>query len=132
MVMVKLGGTITDIQGKVGGAVWRSDVCGSHLQKEPRPPGGGPSPAQKARRRAFQFLLTITKRCFTVEVAAYWQDYADKHPRKNKKGKVRDLTWFQVFISYNINKVVAGEDPDLLPPGYELIEPVPEWCEQFL
>lgn len=131
MAMVKLSGMITEIEGKVGGNVWRSDVCGSHIQALPTPRRKEPSPQQKDRQKAFRFLITITKRCFTVEIAAYWQDHANRHPRTNKKGETYTLTWFQMFICHNINKVVAGEDPDLLPPGYELIKPIPKWCEQF-
>lgn len=132
MVMIQKGDGWTEIEGKFGDTIFRKDQCGQHAQQPPRggipPPGRPPTPRQKA----FRFLLNIVKRCFTEEVAAYWQDYANNHPRKNKKGETYTLTWFQMFISYNINKVVAGEDPDLLPPGYELIGVVPEWCRQFL
>lgn len=132
MVMVKLAGDIVEIEGKVGGDVWRSDVCGSHIQKEPRRIGRHPSVYQEKRRRAFRFLVNISRRCLTIELVAYWQDYANKHPRINSKGKVIKLTWFQKFISHNINKVVNEEDIDLLPPDYVLIGTVPESCEQYL
>ncbi|GAH98835.1 unnamed protein product [marine sediment metagenome] len=132
MVMIQKGDGSAEIEGKFGGTIFRHDQCGEHAQAPPRggipPPRGPPTDRQKA----FRFLLNIVRRCFTEEIAAYWQDYANKHPRKNKKGETITLTWFQMFISYNINKVVAGEDPDLLPPGYELIGETSEWCRRFL
>ncbi len=132
MAMVKLDSMIEEINGRSGGDVWRRDQCGQHVQKQPRKQSNQPTPTQKKRRRAWQSLMTIVRRCFSPEVAAYWQDYANQHTRKNKKGETITLTWWNMFISFNINKVVAGEDPDLIPPGYELTAAVPTWCEQFL
>ncbi len=134
MVMIKKGDGTTNWSGKMGGTVFRDDQCRQHAQKEPRDINREPSPSQKKRRRAYQYLMQILRRCIfgNLELTFIWTDYAKSKPRTNKKGETIHLSWFQMFISHNINKTVAGELPDLLPPGYELKGSVPAWCELFL
>lgn len=116
--MVKTDSTITDIQGKVGGDIWRTDQCRKHLQSYPRLIKNEPTKNQSKRRRTFKKLLNYIRRNATEHFAKCWQHCANRHPKKTCKGKIYTLTWHQQFISYNINKVIAGEEITPLPPGY--------------
>lgn len=118
MTMVKTDSTITDIQGKVGGDIWRTDQCRHHLQAYPRLIDANLTKPQRKRRRAFKKLLNYIRKNATEYFAQAWQIYANQHPKKTCKGKTYTLTWHQQFISYNINRVIAGEEIIPLPPGY--------------
>lgn len=115
-MLVKTGQNITEIEGKSGGDIYRTDVCGQHIQSYPREVDSPITPAQEARRKAFRTLTNYFKSHATVEFAARWQIYADSHTKTNKKGEVIRLTWWQQFIAYNINRVVAGEPIIEFPP----------------
>lgn len=115
-MMIKVGGGIVDIEGKSGGDVYRKDVCGQHIQSYPREYEHQFSPAQAQRRRSFAKLTEYMKSHATIEFAATWQDYANRHKKTNKKGEAVGLTWWQQFIGYNINGVVAGNPIIELPP----------------
>jgi len=114
--MVVLKPPLAEIQGKMGGNIWRVDQCGQHCQASPREINSEPSEPQKIRRRAFSKCRQYMIDTFTQYHAARWQQYANNHPRKTTKGKIYELTWFQQFISTNINRVVAGEEILEFPP----------------
>lgn len=116
MAMIKTDGTETE--GKVGGVVYRSDQCGMHIQGKGRYVSNEPSKEQIIRRNAFRKCTGYIRKCATQYVTAAWQDYANHHPKKTCKGKIYTLTWWQQFIAYNINRVIADEPIIGLPPGY--------------
>ncbi|MBA7692532.1 hypothetical protein ES703_101099 [subsurface metagenome] len=117
MAMVKRAGPISNITGKSGGIIHREDQCGPHIQAYPRLVDKEASVKQKTRQKAFQKLLRHLRK-FTPAQADAWQWYANGHPKKNKKGETKTLTWWQGFIGYNINRCVAGEPVVYWPPWY--------------
>lgn len=116
MAMVKTDGTITELEGKEGGQIWRYDQCKQHLQAYPRIIDKEGSPQQWMRRRAFIRLMSYIPRHATVEFVHRWSLYAYHHPKITKKGKVTILTWHCAFLSYNINRVIEGQPITEFPP----------------
>lgn len=116
--MLKLAAQITDIEGKSGGVIYRKDQCGPHMQAAPRKVKQEPTPDQEARLRAFRICTGYMRENATEHFVYCWSHYAIFHPKVTKKGKIIPLTWWQIFISYNINRVIAGEPIAQLPPGY--------------
>lgn len=108
----------TEIEGKVGGTIFRSDRCGTHVESAGRYINREPTDKQIARRISFSKLVGYLRVWATFEFVGAWQDYANLHPRKNRKGKWYYLTWWQEFISYNLNNTIAGQIPQRWPPGY--------------
>jgi len=118
MAMVVVSNRIIDINGKVGGNIYRSDKCGIHVQTTPRTIRRDPTNNQKIRRNAWRALVTNYIKKLTQDQVYAWQDYANRHPRKNRKGETYTLTWWQQFIATNINVYISGGPIDLWPPGY--------------
>jgi hypothetical protein len=116
MAMVKLGSGIVEIEGKSGGNIWRKDQCGQHVQSYPREIERPSTLAQRKRRRAYLRLMNYIRRYSTLEFVQRWQSYSHHHPRNNRKGESHTLTWWQMFISTNVNRVVNGEDILDYPP----------------
>lgn len=102
MSLVRYGGGITEINGQVGGDVFRRDRCGNHAQATPRHIDGPPSGPQVLQRKCFRRVLTFWQRNWTREFAAKWRQYAQLHPRTNKKGETIILTDGKAFMSINI------------------------------
>lgn len=117
MAMVKRATPISNITGKQGGIIHREDQCGPHIQAFPRLIEHEPTAAQKKRRKAFRTLITHLRK-FSPFQAADWQAYANAHPKKNKKGETKTLSWWSAFVGYNINRVIADERIAYWPPWY--------------
>lgn len=115
MAMVKFGGGIVEINGKQGGNIWRRDQCIQHMQKFPRQVNTH-NPKQELRRRWFSKLIHhYIPMWATQEFVASWQQYAYDHPRVSRKYGIYTLTWWTQFLSSNINRVIAGEEPYRFP-----------------
>lgn len=118
MAMVVLASPFVAIEGRIGSEIWRYDVCGQHVQSAPRFIHHEATVKQIIRRKAFRLLRTYIKIHATPYFAGVWQDYANKHPRRGRKGKTYFLAWWAMFISFNINRVIAGKKIKEFPPGY--------------
>lgn len=116
--MVKLDAEISEIEGKGPGGNWRVDQCGQHLQAPGRYVDKEPTEKQLKRQRAFSMLMNYIRRYATIHFVMCWSNWACLHSRLNKKGVTITLAWHTMFISYNINGVVAGNPIQELPPGY--------------
>lgn len=116
--MVKLGAGIENISGKVGGNIFRWDQCRQHVQSTPFHINRPPTLPQRKRRRAFTKLMNYVRRYSTAHFVHCWSHYAHTHKKKNKKGETITLAWYQMFISHNVNRLVADEEIAPLPPGY--------------
>jgi hypothetical protein len=114
MTMIKTDGI--EIEGKFGGVIFRTDQCGQHMQSEPRDVYEGPTYKQLIRQNAFRTCINYIRIHSTPDWVFAWQIYADNHPRKNKKGNVYSVPWWQQFVSTNINRIVNNEPILDLPP----------------
>ena len=108
MAMVQLANGVEDINGQVGGNVWRYDVCGFHIQKAP---GGSigfrVSPQQKAFGRCTSAWSNHS--WLQLEIDRWWR-WCDANPTKNKKGETRYYHPFLAFLSVNIKRILVGKE----------------------
>ena len=116
MTMMKLSGDITEIEGKVGGDVYRKDVCGQHIQAYPRLVKHE-SPSQIRQRKAFRSALYF---CgggnLTGEDVEKWWIYSKNHPKKNSKGETVYLTPFLACVRINTMRFRNDLEPITEPP----------------
>lgn len=117
MAMVKVAQPITEINGKSGGNVWRKDQCGQHVQKTPRTVSNEPTRSQRKRQKAYTACMNYIRRNSTPEFAARWQQYANNHPKTNKKGETYNLTWWQQFMAINVVRVFNDQPIQQYPPS---------------
>lgn len=104
--MIKVGANIAEIEGRVGGDIYRKDVCGQHIQKTPRLVKKN-SPAQTVQRRAFLKAMSFCHRKnLTFEEWDSWWLYTVMHPITNKKGKRIILEPCQKCMSINIYRAL--------------------------
>jgi hypothetical protein len=118
MAMAKLSDGVIEIEGKHGGSIFRKDQCGQHVQAYPRLVDFEPTLKQIIRRKAFAEIMHTLPKVATVHFVHCWSQYAYLHPKKNKKGETITLDWWQVYVSYNLNNVIAGLPIQNLPAGY--------------
>lgn len=113
MALVKPGSTVTELEGKEGGTVFRKDICGQHAQSLPRSIKHE-TPLQRKQRRAFRGAITYClKTALTEENTKLWWIYSYNHPKTNKKGEVIYLTPFTACL--RINTIRGRNDLDLVP-----------------
>jgi len=113
MTLIKTNGL--QISGTMGGTVFKRDRSGLHAIPYSRPLKRNPSTTQATRRKAYIQICSYIKKHRDANFIERWQLYANQHPIRNRLGETRVLTWFSVFIKYNINAVVAGEGVTPLP-----------------
>jgi len=117
MAMVRFGPEIVEINGKMGGDIWRYDWCKQHCQSMGRYIDKEPTKPQKIRRKQFTKLLSYVRTWGKEsKFVQLWQAYCNSHPETNKKGEVYSLAWHQGFISYNLNRVISGKPVEQYPP----------------
>lgn len=128
MVMVTLDHTVlVDINGKVDGEHWRRDQCGLHLQKNPE----RTSPPTEYELQQRKFFETVCHKWShqgfqgTYQDRKSWSVYAEKHPRKNKKGETKIMTPFTAFLSVNIQRLIENQPILWHAPGVEDSPPPP-------
>lgn len=119
MAMVVLGPNVTNIDGKVGGTIFRSDQCGPHAQAYPRLIKKR-TWSQDQIRKGFADLHYIFFRRMTWELRTLWRDYARAHPVKNKKGYTTTLQGWPMYFKFNQPNWLKGIPPVWIPPGYKL------------
>ncbi len=116
MAMAKLGGGITEINGRMGGNIYRRDQCGQHIQGYPRIIDRHPSPSQLKRRNAWRTCYGYWKKHATWEFVARWQQYANNHTITNRKGETYALTHYQMFMKINVTRVYNDVEITEYPP----------------
>jgi len=116
MALVKLGAGIVEINGQVGGDIYRRDIRGQHVQSTPRLLRKE-SPKQKKRRRAFRKTLNFCSHnpVFIESYEAWWIWCAD-HPFKNKKGETRYYHPWLACVRINTIRTFNDLEPVSLPP----------------
>lgn len=116
MALAKTDDSIAEIEGRIGGNVWRHDDAGQHVYAYTLGATRPPSNLQKKRRNAFQQCINFWNNIVTDTQRAEWQNYADNHPTTNMKGETIILTAYQAFMHINLYR--AYNDIDLIasPP----------------
>jgi len=116
MAMVSYA-TLTEINGKKGGEIYRHDNCGQHIQKYPRLVKKWGSPSQTKIQNAFSQLWFHWWKKYTNEYQhQMWWIYSRLRPQKNKKGEPTYLTGFNMFVKINLPRLIKDLPPYLDPP----------------
>lgn len=116
MAMTKLGGGITEINGKMSGNIFRHDQCGQHIQSWPRQVAlKNPTEEQLLQRACFRDCVWVWGNDVTDQQVLRWYHYAAMHWKTNKKGEPIQLSGWNAFLSINLprarNGVVLLRDP---------------------
>lgn len=115
MAMVKLDSSITELEGKEGGTVFRKDVCGQHAQSLPRHVKRE-TPLQREQRKAFLRALYFCGKVTQMDRNyGEWWTYTVMHPKMNSKGERIILSPMMACVRINTirarNKVILLELP---------------------
>jgi len=129
--MVVLKSPITEIEGKVGGTIWRKDQCGQHAQAYPRLIKKR-TYSQDQIRKGFADLHNCWSKVMKDRHKSRWWDYSITHPTKNKKGERVTLAGWPMFFKYNQPFWLKGIPPQWLPPGYALPDADRGWYDEWL
>lgn len=115
MAMIKTTDEGLDINGRVGGTIFRSDQCGMHMQKEPRFILHW-SEKQKAWMRAWSIVYKYWREGWEAGMHNPWWDYAHNHPVKNRKGETILLFAMNWFLKVNVTRIYNGLPIQWEPP----------------
>ena len=108
MAMVKLDAPLIEIEGPIGGTIFRYDQCGQHAQAWPRQVKSHEPLKQNS---AFSRCSGAwSKHDFTKEEIDQWWRWCYAHPIKNKKAEETYLHPFLAFLKVNIKRVLNGQD----------------------
>lgn len=116
MAMVRTNNAVIDINGRVGGDIWRTDQCGLHVQKEPRMIMHW-SPKQKAWMRAWSIAWSYWKDCLLFGWGNEWHRYAQNHLVPNRKGEMIMLYRENWWLKINVYRIYNGLDILWHPPA---------------
>lgn len=117
MAMVKLYPPIIEINGKIGGDVWRWDQCRQHVQAYPRIIRS-PSDKQLEIRAAFSESKGWWKNFITEFDKTCWWVYSQTTKVPNKKGEMIFISSYCMFMRHNIPRSLNGEPILTKPPGW--------------
>jgi len=116
MAMVKTTSPIIQIQGKVGGEVWRYDQCGQHVQASPRIIEHQPTKKQQLVRNCFRKVWIFFLSELTSNEQDQWRIWANNHPIKNHKGETVYYTPPNAFAHINLPRCHHGLEFVRTPP----------------
>lgn len=115
MVMVVTNDEGFDINGRVGGDIYRSDQCGKHIQREPRMIMHW-SDKQKKWMRSWSIAYSYWKDCINFGWGGEWTVYAQNHPTPNRKGEMIYLFASNWWMKINVYRIFNGLDILWHPP----------------
>ena len=116
MAMLKTNGF--EIEGKIGGTIFRYDQCGGHAQSEGRYIDREPSLKQLQQQKYFRICHDFTQHNATPHFVQCWSHYGYQFPKWTCKGTIYYSTWWNMFKSFNMKRLRAGLPISPLPPGY--------------
>lgn len=105
MAMIKTVDEGSEINGRVGGDIYRFDQCGQHIQKEPRLLKSR-TEKQKAWMRAWRIVMSYWKDVWELGYHSKWWAYAHAHPVTNRKGETYTLSAVNWFLKINIYRII--------------------------
>jgi len=109
MVMVVHSPDVEEIDGKLGGTNFRSDVCGKHIQRNPRKVISRSKKAEKHRAKWGTVCHFCAHDENVLEHVDCWVEYSINHPQKNKKGDTVFLWGYQTCIKFNMKRMKDGK-----------------------
>lgn len=117
MALAKTDDSIIEIEGRIGGDIWRYDDSGQHVYAHTTGTSKQPSDLQLKRRKAFIECVNFWKEHITLEHILQWENYAQSHESTNRKGEPIILTAYQMFMHINIYRAYNDVELLLSPPS---------------
>ena len=116
MAMVKYGGHIITVKGKVAGNYFQRSKYGNHIKSCPRR-----VKSQKDTLRATRKYFTTVKnawcnKVWTIAEIENWNAYNNRHPSVSSMGYNFILTHQLCFIKFNLYRVRNGLPVSFVPP----------------
>jgi len=108
MALIKLGGGITDIRGKMGGNVFSRNKGGNYIRANVRPCNPR-SPLQNQRRAHMAHLTKYWSNTLTPQERVDWIAYAAGTAWTNKLGEAITINGMAAFL--RVNAVLGILDP---------------------
>lgn len=114
MALLKLGGIVTAISGKVGGQCFVNSTYGPYLKNI----GGYVNKITPKRKKANAFLCSISSLWQTLTVAQQnsWTALSPSLPYTNRVGDTAYYSGFNLFVQFNLNLLLVGKSPNLTAP----------------
>lgn len=122
MALIKQGGLISEISGKVGGIVFSRNRGGSFVRTFTVPANPRTS-YQTAVRNALTGASTAWKD-LTDAQRATWVAWAQENPVRNRMGEAIRLQGNAAFVELNARMVLMGNAPATAPPTASAPDPL--------
>lgn len=122
MARIIYGAIITDIAGSIGGITFQKNGSGTIARLKPRKNQTNTQrqrdqqPRLKEVQRNWNLLSLVNK--------VLWNDFAAINNKIGLDGQEKKLTGYQWFLTINENRLLINEDILLIPPTYEIVNPV--------
>lgn len=116
MARVLFGQGVATINGSMGGNTFRETWRGHLVSGKQNYRKMEPTKKQLKVRIAFEICNKWIMVWEDLEFVNVWGAYAHQHPKRNKKGIMKYLTWRLQFIRHNMPKALNDEPLDRWPP----------------
>jgi len=122
MARVIYGPIITDIKGSIGGMTFQKNGSGQIARLKPRKNQTNTQkqrdqqPRLKQVQREWNLLSLVNK--------ISWNDFAGVNQKIGLDGQNKTLTGYQWFLSINQNRLLFDNSILLVPPVYEIVNPI--------
>jgi len=114
MGLVKFGGGVAGISGKVGGSVYAKNKSGSYVRNWAKPVNPNTSRQQQARNN-LSAMAEYWSGTLTAAQRTAWDLYASNVPVLNRLGESINLSGFNMFCRSNAAILAVGGD--VVPDG---------------
>lgn len=119
MALLKLGGIITSISGKLGGNILGSGINGNYIKSNSYSQQH-PS-ALQSKQRTQLYPVTQIWRTLNSTQKALWAAETVNYPYVNRVGDTVEYTAYQLFCYLNLNLQLIGQAHILVPATYEAL-----------
>jgi hypothetical protein len=131
MAKIKLNSLLADLRGRLGSCVFSSNATGFFVS-QPKVGRQPRTPAQQTVRSGFSFLCSMWN-SLSVEDKDLWRTYAERpdNERSDWFGDPYYPSNRSQFVSLNMSRLYAGEDPTETPPTSDLPAALPSMTGMF-
>ena len=116
MALLKLGGLITKISGKIGGQIMGTSNSGNYIKSNSY--SQNPNTPNQSRQKAKIGLISQLWRNLTQAQRNAWESGTTDYPYINRVGDTVFYTGFSLFNKLNLNRQVLELPPNLSIPTF--------------
>lgn len=116
MALVKLGGQIVSIRGRLGGVYFKSGPDGTHIQAMPRHVNRPHSMLAMAGIKAWTGMSALWSMALLLSYMAAWSIFALLHDYTSEDGEEKKLTAYNWYMHYAMMFPEAYTMPFWKPP----------------